>query len=82
MIAVRRLLGVAAFLAVLALLTSSDAWGEPRGKELAKWREGGDGKNKPAAKIELQPAEEPEKNRFADVPVVIYQDKEDRFFAL
>src|SRR5262245_30733896 len=82
MIAVRRLFGVAAFLAVVALLTSSDVWGEPRDKERAKWQNG-DGKNKPAAKVEAQAADEAaEKNRFADVPVVVYQGKEDRLFAL
>src|SRR4051812_12621284 len=82
MIAVRRLVGVAAFLAVLALLTSTDVWGEPRDKELDKWHKG-DGKNKPAAKVELlEPAEEPEQNRFANVPVVSYQDRDGRFFAL
>src|SRR4051812_26690355 len=81
MIAVRRLLGVAAFLAVAALLTSSDVWGEPDKKELKNWRKDDDGKNKPAAKVEA-PAEEIERNRFEGVPVCVYQDKEDRYFAL
>jgi tetratricopeptide (TPR) repeat protein len=81
MIAVRRLLGVAAFLAVAALLTSSDVWGEPGAKELKNWRKLDDGKNKPALKADAF-AEEAERNRFEGVPLSIYQDKEDRYFAL
>src|SRR5688572_2874892 len=80
MIAVRRLLAVTAFLAVSALVTSSGVWGEPGDKELAKWRKGE--KNKPAPKVKGQFSEELESNRFAEKPLVIYQDRDETLFAL
>src|SRR5262249_14046159 len=81
MIALRRLLGVAAFLAVAALLTSSDVWGVSGSNELKNWRKADDGKNKPALKVESF-ADGAERNRFEGVPVSVYQDRENRYFAL
>src|SRR5262245_53189827 len=78
MIAVRRLLAVTAFLAVIALITSSDVWGDPRDKE----KKGE--KNTPASKLkgQAQFSEELEKNRFAEKPLLSYQEKDETYFAL
>jgi len=78
MIPVRRLLAVTAFLAVAALLTSSDVWGDPD-KDGKNWQKGE--KDKPAIKKDKKD-EELDKNRFVEKPVITYQDKDGTYFAL
>src|SRR5438132_1670165 len=83
MIAIRRLLAVSAFLAVAALLSSTDVWGEvgPNKKE-KDWRKGG--KNVKPSGEPAEAAAEPERNRFADQPAVVYHDRDrnETYFAL
>ena len=73
MIAVRRIFAVTAFLVVAALLTSPNIWGEPTSK--------GE-KTRPAPKLKAQFSEELDKNRFVEKPLLVYENADERVFAL
>src|SRR5262245_28232140 len=83
MIQVRRLLAVGAILAGAAILTCTDVvWGEPgRDKELHDWRRG-DGKAVRPPRDDGHFAADLDRNRFTDIPVVVYQNGADTLFAL
>ncbi|MFO0881136.1 MAG: hypothetical protein U0840_27750 [Gemmataceae bacterium] len=82
MIQVRRLLAVGAFFAVAAILACTHVWGEPRrDKDLKDWRKG-DGKTVSPPRDDGELADDADRNRFADLPVVTYQHNADTLFGL
>ena len=82
MIAVRRLLAVTAFVAVAAVLSCSWVLGEPgQDKELKDYRKGGKN-HKPVGELKGRFAEDLQRNRFADQPIITYHDGSQTFFAL
>src|ERR1700741_680479 len=83
MIHARRLMAVGAVLAVAAVLTCSDVWSDPGPDKELKAYHKGDGKNIKPGEDRTHFAEDLERNRFLDAPVVVYQaEKGEMLFGL
>src|SRR4051812_35410333 len=77
MLEVRRLKGVGVVLTLAAIVTSAHVWGDPRkekDKELRDFRAGG------RDTVDKGRPEDQVVNRFADVPLTVYQSVDGEFY--